>query len=74
MTPTGQCGSSTMPCPISSICKNKDLVCFHLDDYIDDVQNTVLESRFRAYPFWMRRSGWWAPCPATICCGPAASR
>ena len=32
------------------ICKNKDLVCFHLDDYIDDVQNTVLESRFRAYP------------------------
>ena len=21
--------------PISSICKNKDLVCFHLDDYID---------------------------------------
>lgn len=23
--------------PISSICKNKDLVCFHLDDYIDDV-------------------------------------
>ncbi len=36
--------------PISSICKNQDLVCFHLDDYIDDVQNTVLESRFRAYP------------------------
>ena len=36
--------------PISSICKNKDLVCFHLDDYIDDVQNTVLEGRFRAYP------------------------
>jgi len=25
-------------------------VCFHLDDYIDDVRNTVLESRFRAYP------------------------
>ena len=25
-------------------------MCFHLDDYIDDVQNTVLESRFRAYP------------------------
>ena len=36
--------------PISSICKNKDLVCFHLDDYIDDVQDAVLESRFRAYP------------------------
>jgi manganese-dependent inorganic pyrophosphatase len=36
--------------PISSICKNQDLVSFHLDDYIDDVQDTVLESRFRAYP------------------------
>lgn len=36
--------------PISRVCKSGDLVCFHLDDYIDDVQNTVLESRFRAYP------------------------
>ena len=36
--------------PIASICKSQDLVCFHLDDYIDDVRNTVLESRFRAYP------------------------
>lgn len=36
--------------PIARICKSSDLVCFHLDDYIDDVQNTVLESRFRAYP------------------------
>ena len=36
--------------PISRICKNHDLVFFHLDDYIDDVQNAVLESRFRAYP------------------------
>ena len=36
--------------PISYICKTGPLVCFHLDDYIDDVRNTVLESRFRAYP------------------------
>ena len=36
--------------PIARICKSHDLVCFHLDDYIDDVQNAVLESRFRAYP------------------------
>ena len=36
--------------PISSICKSRDLVCFHLDDYIDDVKDAVLESRFRAYP------------------------
>ncbi len=36
--------------PISGICNKDGLVCFHLDDYIDDVRNTVLESRFRAYP------------------------
>ena len=36
--------------PIERVCKSEELVCFHLDDYIDDVQNTVLQSRFRAYP------------------------
>lgn len=36
--------------PIASICKSQDLVCFHLDDYVDDVRDAVLESRFRAYP------------------------
>ena len=36
--------------PIERICKSHDLVSFHLDDYIDDVRDTVLESRFRAYP------------------------
>ena len=36
--------------PISGICKREDLVYFHLEDYIDDVKNKVLESRFRAYP------------------------
>ena len=36
--------------PIGHICKSRDLVNFHLDDYLDDVQDTVLESRFRAYP------------------------
>ena len=36
--------------PVSHVCKNHDLVYFHLSDYIDDVQNRVLESRFRAYP------------------------
>ena len=29
--------------PISHICKSRDLVCFHLDDYIDDVQEAVLD-------------------------------
>lgn len=36
--------------PISAICKREELVYFHLSDYIDDVRETVLESRFRAYP------------------------
>lgn len=36
--------------PIGSVCKSEGLVSFHLDDYLDDVAETVLESRFRAYP------------------------
>ena len=36
--------------PISGICNCGDLVYFHLTDYIDDVRNKILESRFRAYP------------------------
>jgi len=40
--------------PISRIGRNTargtEMVCFHLDDYIDDVRNKVLESRFRSYP------------------------
>lgn len=36
--------------PASRICKEEDLVSFHLDDYIDDVREAVLKSRFRCYP------------------------
>ncbi len=38
--------------PISHICNSnsKEMVAFHLDDYVADVENAVLESRFRAYP------------------------
>ena len=36
--------------PVSRVCKGQDLVCFHLDDYIDDVREEVLKSRFRSYP------------------------
>ncbi len=36
--------------PVSRICQTKNLVSFHLDDYIDDVRETVLQSRFRCYP------------------------
>ena len=36
--------------PVSHICKTDQLVSFHLDDYIDDVREAVLQSRFRCYP------------------------
>lgn len=36
--------------PVNRICKTEGLVSFHLDDYIDDVRETVLKSRFRCYP------------------------
>ncbi len=36
--------------PVSRICKREELVSFHLDDYIDDVREVVLQSRFRCYP------------------------
>ena len=36
--------------PISRPCHTENLVCFHLDDYIDDVKEVVLKSRFRCYP------------------------
>jgi manganese-dependent inorganic pyrophosphatase len=36
--------------PVSRICKTDGLVSFHLDDYIDDVREAVLQSRFRCYP------------------------
>ena len=36
--------------PVSRICKTDELVQFHLTDYIDDVREVVLKSRFRCYP------------------------
>ncbi len=40
--------------PIARVGRNTargtEMVSFHLDDYIDDVRNKVLESRFRSYP------------------------
>ena len=36
--------------PLSRTCTTGELVCFHLDDYIDDVKEIVLKSRFRSYP------------------------
>ena len=36
--------------PIKTICHTEDIVCFHLSDYLDDVREVLLKSRFRAYP------------------------
>ena len=36
--------------PVGRIACRDDLVYFHLGDYLDDVQDAVLKSRFRAYP------------------------
>ncbi len=36
--------------PVGRIAKLNEIVCFHLDDYLDDVRDTVLQSRFRSYP------------------------
>ena len=36
--------------PISRVAKSDDIACFHLDDYLDDVREAVLQSRYRSYP------------------------
>ena len=36
--------------PVSRICQQENLVAFHLDDYLDDVRETTLRTRYRSYP------------------------
>ena len=36
--------------PVGRIACSNDLKYFHLTDYIDDVRETVIQSRFRSYP------------------------
>ncbi len=36
--------------PVDRICATENLKVFHLDDYLDDVKDVLLNSRFRAYP------------------------
>ncbi|MBR3764397.1 MAG: putative manganese-dependent inorganic diphosphatase [Clostridia bacterium] len=36
--------------PVSRIAQTGNLVCFHMNDFIDDVRDTVLQSRYRSYP------------------------
>lgn len=37
--------------PIDRVCKTtSNIVCFHLTDYLDDVKDILLKSRYRCYP------------------------
>lgn len=36
--------------PVERIIRQKDVIAFHLDDFIDDVQETMLSTRYRSYP------------------------
>ena len=37
--------------PVERIMRpGKDIIAFHLDDYLDDVRETLLKSRYRSYP------------------------
>lgn len=36
--------------PVGRLTQKKDLQYFHLEDYIDDVREVVLKSRYRSYP------------------------
>ncbi len=36
--------------PVSRIAKSDGIACFHLNDYLDDVRQAVLQSRYRSYP------------------------
>ncbi len=42
--------------PVGRIAQRDDLVYFHLTDYIDDVRDTVLQSRYRSYPILDHRN------------------
>ena len=36
--------------PIGRICRTSDLICFHLDDRVDEVRERVLQFRYPCYP------------------------
>ncbi len=36
--------------PVKRVCHTDDIISFHLDDYLDDVKESMLKSRFRSYP------------------------
>ncbi len=36
--------------PVERICETADIVAFHLNDYLDDVRETMAKTRYRCYP------------------------
>jgi manganese-dependent inorganic pyrophosphatase len=42
--------------PVERIARRENLVCFRLEDYLDDVRETVLQSRYRSYPVLDRKN------------------
>lgn len=36
--------------PVEHVSKTGDIICFHLTDYLDDVREIMLKSRYRCYP------------------------
>ncbi len=36
--------------PVSRICRTENLLAFHLDDFVDDVQEAILQKRHKNYP------------------------
>lgn len=36
--------------PVEHVSKTGDIICFHLTDYLDDVRELMLKSRYRCYP------------------------
>lgn len=42
--------------PADAICRKEELEYFYLDDYIDDVKEVVLQSRYRSYPILDRET------------------
>ncbi len=42
--------------PVGRIARTENVTCFHLDDYIDDVKEAMLSSRYRSYPILDRQN------------------
>lgn len=59
--------------PISRPCHTEDTICFHLSDYIDDVREEVLKSRYRCYPCSTKTKRSSAHCQDITCCVRAES-